>query len=567
MKQIRYIVCLFASCLLMAACSSHRAEKAWIEQGESLKDSLPDSALVVLQKVKLPESLGDRWLARWCMAYGDAADKIYADLPYSSQLEQAVKWAKRHGSRLEKARLGLFYGRSLAAENQNDEATKVYLSTLDQAIKDKEYDQAGYIDSYLGDLYNDKEEYEKARLKYEESSKYFKLANNLGSYSNSLKDVGKMYAFSDSFQQALSMIQKAKEVAENLNDSARIPSMYNGLANIYSMMNEDSVAERYIRQSVAMERTDKAPDYSALAEIQLKMGRDAEAEKSLEEATKYVGDNPYTQISIASEYYNLAKIRGNYKQALEYKERRDQIVDSIRRIQNKSHILEVEKRYEHQQILADAMRLQVTSQRYFSAMLLFLFLCLLIGFIHIIRVRKKERKIHEQQQQLLEDENHLLHLSEELRQKEEELQKLREENSEQWGPLIADIRRLKAEKLQFTPIYRTLVKLIKMFTPDSQSLSDANWKDIHATVDAAFESFYRNLHQTYPDVSEKEIDYCYLQFFNFKIKEESILLSITPDSVKKLRIRIRQHLGIVGEKQDLRELLLSLSTISPLAKL
>jgi tetratricopeptide (TPR) repeat protein len=324
-----------------------------------------------------------------------------------------------------------FYGRSLAAENQNDEATKVYLSTLDQAIKDKEYDQAGYIDSYLGDLYNDKEEYEKARLKYEESSKYFKLANNLGSYSNSLKDVGKMYAFSDSFQQALSMIQKAKEVAENLNDSARIPSMYNGLANIYSMMNEDSVAERYIRQSVAMERTDKAPDYSALAEIQLKMGRDAEAEKSLEEATKYVGDNPYTQISIASEYYNLAKIRGNYKQALEYKERRDQIVDSIRRIQNKSHILEVEKRYDHQQILSDAMRLRVTSQRYFSAMLLFLFLCLLIGFIHIIRVRKKERKIHEQQQQLLEDENHLLHLSEDLRQKEEELQKLREENSDQ----------------------------------------------------------------------------------------------------------------------------------------
>ena len=564
MKQIRYIVCLFASCLLMAACSSHRAEKAWIEQGESLKDSLPDSALVVLQKVKLPESLGDRWLARWCMAYGDAADKAKEPMPEVSQLLRASGYLRRHSNAEQQARIALFLGRSYAKDKDYEKAIAVYAEGMTIALKGKVWNQAGYISGYSGDIHFLKGNFDEALKRYKKAAFYFNRAGNQRSYVFSLHDIGQTYFFDDSTDRALSYFKQIESYMPFLNKADQA-YMYNGFGNVYGSMGEYDKAERCLLKANQLDSSEMAPNFLALSQLRLSQG-DIHGAKTYVKKAEIPTQNTLTPVGLLKQKYVIAKAENRLSEALDYYEQYESSYDSVRDVLDNANVAEVEKRYEHQQILADAMRLQVTSQRYFSAMLLFLFLCLLIGFIHIIRVRKKERKIHEQQQQLLEDENHLLHLSEDLRQKEEELQKLREENSEQWGPLIADIRRLKAEKLQFTPIYRTLVKLIKMFTPDSQSLSDANWKDIHTTVDAAFESFYRNLHQTYPDVSEKEIDYCYLQFFNFKIKEESILLGITPDSVKKLRSRIRQHLGIVGEKQDLRELLLSLSTISPLAK-
>ena len=100
----------------------------------------------------MPDNLSDKLLARWCMLSGKVADTLYTDLPYVQQLLRAQAYYKSHGTKQEQAKIGLYLGRSYVEDKENEKAMKVYLQALDIALRSEDYNQAGYICSYMGDL-------------------------------------------------------------------------------------------------------------------------------------------------------------------------------------------------------------------------------------------------------------------------------------------------------------------------------------------------------------------------------------------------------------------------------
>ena len=54
-----------------------------INQAERLFDAYPDSVITTLDSIPLPEEMSPRLIARWCMLYARAADKIEDEMPYT----------------------------------------------------------------------------------------------------------------------------------------------------------------------------------------------------------------------------------------------------------------------------------------------------------------------------------------------------------------------------------------------------------------------------------------------------------------------------------------------------
>lgn len=197
MRHLLILISLLST-LSFIGCRDESDATYLIDRAESLLKSDPDSSLILLDSIAVPDNLSDKLLARWCMLYGRVADTLYTDLPYVQQLRRAQAYYKSHGTKQEQAKIGLYLGRSYVEDKENEKAMKVYLQALDIAVRCQDYNQAGYICSYMGDLYDFEGDYLLGKDKYKEAESYFRKAGNMRSSAFALQDIGRMYAFSDS---------------------------------------------------------------------------------------------------------------------------------------------------------------------------------------------------------------------------------------------------------------------------------------------------------------------------------------------------------------------------------
>ena len=179
MKRI-YCFFVLGLCLLYA-CSGNRQVTEQLDRAEALLEAAhPDSAWALLDSLDTPDRWSDRPFARWCMLYCRAADKLYKDMLYTEQLTRALDWYKRHGSAEETAWMGLYLGRSYVEDKLFLPATNTYAEVLALAKEEKLYNVAGYICSYMADLYAYTRQTTEERRKFEEAATYFQKAGNRG---------------------------------------------------------------------------------------------------------------------------------------------------------------------------------------------------------------------------------------------------------------------------------------------------------------------------------------------------------------------------------------------------
>ncbi len=80
------ILILLLSTLSFIGCKDESEATYLIDRAESLLKSDPDSSLILLDSIAVPDNLSDKLLARWCMLSGKVADTLYTDLPYVQQI-------------------------------------------------------------------------------------------------------------------------------------------------------------------------------------------------------------------------------------------------------------------------------------------------------------------------------------------------------------------------------------------------------------------------------------------------------------------------------------------------
>ena len=572
MRHLLILISLLST-LSFIGCRDESDAIYLIDRAESLLKSDPDSSHILLDSIAVPDNLSDKLLARWCMLSGKVADTLYTDLPYVQQLLRAQAYYKSHGTKQEQAKIGLYLGRSYVEDKENEKAMKVYLQALDIALRSEDYNQAGYICSYMGDLYDFEGNYLLGKDKYKEAESYFRKAGNMRSSAFALRDVGRMYAFSDSLDIALIFLLKADTIIVEVGDSSDIGTIYKGIGNIYNMLGNKELAKLYLWKNVNMSDFDDAPSYRTLAGIYIEEGDFKNARICLEKAS-VPSFNDMTRFSVLYGYSLLEKAEGNWEKAWFYLDEYNSASDSILTIRNRENIIKIEKEYEHLKISLENMRLKSDKQKYFIYWVISVSILLILLWVFQIRIDRKNKRLLKQEIDLSNKSNELFRLRDNLRNKQdrlealsiqlsekneklneldsrEKLEKEYEQIKKEEETLVLRIAERRKDLFLSSAIAKKVIKLSQKVVPGATKspLSEKDWQNIITQVNEVYPFLADRLAAF--NLSAAELRYCYLSLLGLDSIGESILLHIQPDSVNKRRQRVRQRLGIIAKELDL----------------
>ena len=572
MRHLLILISLLST-LSFIGCRDESDAIYLIDRAESLLKSDPDSSHILLDSIAVPDNLSDKLLARWCMLSGKVADTLYTDLPYVQQLLRAQAYYKSHGTKQEQAKIGLYLGRSYVEDKENEKAMKVYLQALDIALRSEDYNQAGYICSYMGDLYDFEGNYLLGKDKYKEAESYFRKAGNMRSSAFALRDVGRMYAFSDSLDIALIFLLKADTIIVEVGDSSDIGTIYNGIGNIYNMLGNKELAKLYLWKNVNMSDFDDAPSYRTLAGIYIEEGDFKNARICLEKAS-VPSFNDMTRFSVLYGYSLLEKAEGNWEKAWFYLDEYNSASDSILTIRNRENIIKIEKEYEHLKISLENMRLKSDKQKYFIYWVISVSILLILLWVFQIRIDRKNKRLLKQEIDLSNKSNELFRVRDNLRNKQdrlealsiqlsekneklneldsrEKLEKEYEQIKKEEETLVLRIAERRKDLFLSSAIAKKVIKLSQKVVPGATKspLSEKDWQNIITQVNEVYPFLADRLAAF--NLSAAELRYCYLSLLGLDSIGESILLHIQPDSVNKRRQRVRQRLGIIAKELDL----------------
>lgn len=572
MRHLLILISLLST-LSFIGCRDESDAIYLIDRAESLLKSDPDSSHILLDSIAVPDNLSDKLLARWCMLSGKVADTLYTDLPYVQQLLRAQAYYKSHGTKQEQAKIGLYLGRSYVEDKENEKAMKVYLQALDIALRSEDYNQAGYICSYMGDLYDFEGNYLLGKDKYKEAESYFRKAGNMRSSAFALRDVGRMYAFSDSLDIALIFLLKADTIIVEVGDSSDIGTIYNGIGNIYNMLGNKELAKLYLWKNVNMSDFDDAPSYRTLAGLYIEEGDFKNARICLEKAS-VPSFNDMTRFSVLYGYSLLEKAEGNWEKAWFYLDEYNSASDSILTIRNRENIIKIEKEYEHLKISLENMRLKSDKQKYFIYWVISVSILLILLWVFQIRIDRKNKRLLKQEIDLSNKSNELFRLRDNLRNKQdrlealsiqlsekneklneldsrEKLEKEYEQIKKEEETLVLRIAERRKDLFLSSAIAKKVIKLSQKVVPGATKspLSEKDWQNIITQVNEVYPFLADRLAAF--NLSAAELRYYYLSLLGLDSIGESILLHIQPDSVNKRRQRVRQRLGIIAKELDL----------------
>lgn len=572
MRHLLILISLLST-LSFIGCRDESDATYLIDRAESLLKSDPDSSLILLDSIAVPDNLSDKLLARWCMLYGRVVDTLYTDLPYVQQLRRAQAYYEAHGTKQEQAKIGLYLGRSYVEDKENEKAMKVYLQALDIALRCEDYNQAGYICSYMGDLYDFEGNYLLGKDKYKEAESYFRKAGNMRSSAFALQDIGRMYAFSDSLDIALTFLLKADTIIVEVGDSSDIGTIYNGIGNIYNMLDNKELAKLYLWKDINMSDFDDAPSYRTLAGIYIEEGDFKNARICLEKAS-VPSFNDMTRFSVLYGYSLLEKAEGNWEKAWFYLDEYNSASDSILTIRNRENIIKMEKEYEHLKISLENMRLRSDKQTYLIYLIISVSILLILLWVFQIRIDRKNKRLLKQEIDLSNKSNELFRLRDNLRIKQdrlealsiqlsekneklneldsrEKLEKEYEQIKKEKETLVLRIAERRKDLFLSSAIAKKVIKLSQKVVPGATKspLSEKDWQNMITQVNEVYPFLADRLAAF--NLSAAELRYCYLSLLGLDSIGESILLHIQPDSVNKRRQRVRQRLGIIAKELDL----------------
>lgn len=540
MKKIFLLILLPVS--LFFSCVGDRIASETMDRAEILLEANPDSAYILLNEVKTPDRLNERQFARWCMLYCRAADKLFKDMLYTEQLDRALVWYKSHGAAEQQAWMGLYLGRSYVKDKLFIPAMMAYSDALSLAKEKYLYDVAGYICSYMADLYTYTGQRSEERRKFEEAAGFFKQTGNERSYAFALRDVAKTWAFDDSLSLALCYMLRADSVITRLQDLRGISSISNGLGNIYDLMGDVEKARAYYSRSLSSDTMDQVPSYLALSDLYYN-------ESLLDSARYYLALatgpslNPYTSIDCFYLGYLIEKEAGDTEKALSLLEQYQAKKDSLYDQQKQVDIIDAEKRHDVVTVVQDNKKLVAEKQFLFA---LAVIICLLLIVGYQLRDRKRRLEINRQQQFLEEEKNR------HEKQETEQEGRLRELTAEMERKAAAhedtseykkEITVLRVEKLKQSSLFETMKERCRKVKPDiEQKLNEEEWRSLIRLIDSLFPNVSVFMKENTLGLTKTETKICYLSFLDLHLNEEAVLLGVSSDSANKFRSRTRQKL-------------------------
>lgn len=481
----------------------------------------PDSAAKWLRQIDNPAALATRDYAHWILLLAETCELLEEDMPFINQMEKAVSYYSEQKSSIDYAKSLFYLGRSYEEEKEFDKAMQNYLLAANVAETAKEYKLAGKIYLQAADLYDFEDDYISAERQYRAAAYNFLQVKDSLNYAYVLRDIGMIFLENNELEKSLDYCNRAYKIALNICDSLQMSSLTNRIGIIYQKMDSFSLSEQYLIQSIRYKEEGSAPTYLALANLYINQENYDKALEYTNIAANSETSNGMTKGAILYMYYLIEKKMSKYYASLRYYEKYVAFSDSIRDLQEKNNIFKVEKRYDQSKLLSNNYKLKLKNQQALLACIYIILICFLLVLFYQYRSGLKNKRIREQQQKLRSEHLVLIEKESALEGLEQRIQQIREniiKDAAIWKKIILNSQNI------------TLAR--------KNELAEKDWLALIEIVKMTYISFYENLSNRFPGLSEDEIRFCTLLKLELNSQQLSILLNIQSTSVSHKRYRI-----------------------------
>jgi DNA-binding CsgD family transcriptional regulator len=404
---------------------------------------------------------------------------------------------------------------------------------------------------------------------FSKSLSLYRSVNDSLNIAGTLTNIATVHSRRSAFDSAFVYNKRAEVIFQQLKNPKGLVTVYNNLASVCQATNRLEECFQYLTKAYAIAKErgffdSQVSTLLGLGDLKLSLAQYESAKKYFSEAQEIAASRYASKL--VEVYKGLSDSeRGmkNYDAALHYYDRYVSLKDSVFSKENAMLMSNLRVSHELEQKNAEIVLLEKDNKiaKLSRNLIVFAGIAILIILaLLIVTLYQKMRKNRESmiQQKALHD------AREAVAQSELEIRKAREEelnrqlefrnralttytlNLVQKNGMLDEVREIAQEVLKEPQRKESeLKKLVKLV--DYSFTLDKDWEGFKTYFEQVHPEFFKKLKFNYPDLSATELRLCALIRLSLSIKESASILSISPDSVKVSRHRVRKKLGLTTD--------------------
>lgn len=540
----------------MVSCARRDEALRLLEKAQSLIESAPDSALMYLDSIFLPEKfLSKENYMEYLVTNVQAKYKNFKDIKDDTLIFEAKDYfiGKAHDPKL----IAQSYLYSGCVYDERQDYGKA-LNEYNYAFSTAELSQDSILmylsTSYIANIYGKQNYFDKALEKHLQSINYIKEGDK-EMLATSYANIAKGYLISLNNDNSIYYIDKALDIVTDSDNKKLLSSVYQFAHVIYRECNRIEEAKDFLRLSIEANGDSLTTSlYNLnLAELYLKTGEQDSTKKYTHKLINEI-DNIKDMTFLASsygflsEYYSSLNINDS---ALYYQDKFTRIIDKIREENIQQNIYEVEKKYNYERLSNNYHR-KLNSQLKLIIIMLIIIIVLIVT-ISLVITHKKKNEIYliKKNQQILIEMNNLkseFHLLEDLNSG---IKSSVDNVLKQRTKLIIKVHNVeKKHKDDDKNIINELKSLV---------YGSVNKNGLKAAIDLV-ENTYPKLpamiKNNYGSLNETEYNVFLLSLLPLSSRDIANLMDLGESSVAKSRTNIRKKIGAEGYGSDIGDFIL-----------
>lgn len=574
-------VCILSSCNMQQRGSGALPKE--LVQAENIMYENPDSALHILQAMPIPSEKEAH--ATWALLLTQAKYRCLVE-QNDSLINISYEYFNKKEDSEKKALLLYLKGGLLYEKNQYEHALKYYLKA-EEEIERIPNDTLGYlITSHICMIYAYQKLYDYAIEYGWKSNKHAMKSKHINYIIMSYIRIARANGTVD-LEEAVNCYEKAISIANehklmNLKASALVE-----VAGVYKHDGIKNYSKALSCIKEAMRIRDKKTDqsYIVLGDLFRRMHEPDSAYYYLSKAAG--SKNIHTSRSAYKSLYDMSQEIGHYKEAVEYSSKMWEMQDSINNIAREKILIEMQEKYDRQKVINEKNKAEKRGLT---------ILCVSIGLIGIIilcyqwkilrqnrELKKKEKELTyfvnqlnenkqiiaqnivrikelegkeeisaEQQREKQESIEEMQKQNETLENKNKNLQQkideytatMAEKSKELEGLRALSERNLYLHKRELFLCNELLKKeeLIVTVKKNPKFLDVIQWRDIMDKTNTIYDNYTVRLQTRIPELTENDIRICCLIKLSFSNGDIAKILSISPASVSRQKLRLKERI-------------------------
>ena len=544
---------VFGSC-------SHTPTAEELNKAEQLMTEAPDSAEKILNAIPRRNLKSRAQKARFALLYSQAMDKCYIDTDNDSLISVAVKYYSKRGSDHEKA-LAYYYESVVYRNAKNTDAQVESLVKAQQyAEKTTDHFLNGLIYSKQGQLYYFQFQFSEAEELFRKAVDAFDKANNIKNKMISLSNLSNALYFLNRKDEYVTVTEEALNTAKALDDNTYVVPLENDLLTATDGWNRDEI----LRSKKALFAN---KEHFSKGEFARYLSNHYEREGNIDSTKHYLieyieNDDVRTLFDCGAiaRLSSLCENQGDFTEALKYEKMYAKAQDSLKNIERKNIVEELEQKYKTKEI-----SLEKESLRKQQALIIWIGILVALILISVIVwiIKSSQNALAKQRE---EYESYITQYDTQCRQLQEQYDMLSNKvgvyTTEQgeFGVKLIELLKNRLSSL------RTLAELAYKYGEKntqtfynkfqehimlSKNKNEEFIDEILEVANVLNNGVITYLTQNYPELSKFELSYCGLVALGFTPESIRILYNHTHiHSLYTIRGRIKSKLNFKNIGED-----------------